>query len=122
MADNKITGTAIVKVDGDELETLDDGVTVDIGGVERPAKKGSGKVSGYQEKVTEPTLEVKVHHKKNTSLAYFNNITDATIEVVFDTGVQFIYQQAWTADSAKADASAGEVSLKFHAIRCDEVL
>jgi len=119
---NKITGTGTISVDGAQLESLDDGINIDMGGFKRDPKSGSGQVSGYQEKVEPPMLEVKVHHKKETSLVFFNNITNATVTAELDTGAQYIYQQSWLAEPAKIDASAGEVSLKFHAVRCDEVL
>ena len=119
---NKITGTGTISIDGTQLESLDDGITINIGGFKREPKMGTGKVAGYQEKVEAPTLECKVQHKKETSMVFYNSITKATITVELDTGAQFIYRQAWITEQAGLDASAGEVSLKFSAIGCDEVL
>lgn len=115
----QVTGKAIIRVDGNELRTLD-GATLNPGGVNREAMKGGGKVHGYKEEDMEPTVECSVAHTKDLSLKELGAITDATVMFETDTGKQFILRNAWVSEPPGLDANSGGVSLRFAAISCDE--
>ena len=57
----KFTGKAIIRVNGSELRSTDD-ATLSVGGENRKAIKGGGRVYGYNEETQEPTLECNVAH------------------------------------------------------------
>ena len=116
---SQVTGRAIIRVDGTELRTLD-GATLDIGGVDREAMKGGGKVHGYKEADKEPEMDCKVAHTKDLSLKWLGSITDATVIFECDSGPRFILRKAWTMNPPQLAASDGSIDLKMSAIAVDE--
>ena len=75
---SQITGKCIIRLNGSELQSTDD-ATLNVGGVNREAVVGGGKVYGYKEETVAPTLECSVAHDKNTDLVALSATTDATI-------------------------------------------
>ena len=60
---SQITGKCIIRLNGSELQSTDD-ATLNVGGVNREAVVGGGKVYGYKEETVAPTLECSVAHDK----------------------------------------------------------
>jgi len=116
---SQVTGKAIIRVDGEELRSLD-GATLNPGGQSREAVKGGGKIHGYKESDMEPTVECKIAHTKDVSLKKLGAITDATVIFETDTGKRFVLRNAWVSEPPALDATAGSVDLKWAAIECDE--
>ncbi len=117
----KITGKAIIRVDGTELRTADKGAaTLDLGGEKREAKVGAGKTWGYNEETMPVELTCKVYHTADTSLKKLGAITSATISFECDSGPRFVLREAFSLDTPKLDAKTGEVEMKFSAVSCDE--
>jgi len=116
----KITGRAIITVDGKRFKT-DSGATLNIGGSNRKAVVGGGEVHGYQEEDVAPSMECTVFHNQELSLRELSDITGATVLFETDTGAQFVLRDAWTSEPASLNSKDGSVSLKMEAIACDEV-
>lgn len=120
MSKNKITGRAIIHVDGERLQT-ENGATLNPGGSNRTSMVGGGEVHGFQEEDVAPSMECSVRHKKGVSLRQLSDITDATVLFETDTGEQYILRDAFTTEPASLNAGDGTVALKMEAIACDEV-
>lgn len=116
----KITGRAIITVDGKRLKS-ESGATLNPGGSNRSSVMGGGEVHGYQEEDVAPSLECTVFHNKETSLRELSDITGATVLFETDTGAQYILRDAFTTEPASLSSSDGTVGLKMEAIACDEV-
>lgn len=117
----KITGKAIIRVDGTELRTADKGAaTLDIGGEKREPKVGAGKTWGFNEETMPVELSCKIFHTGDTSLKQLGAITSATISFECDSGKRYVLREAFSLDTPKLDAKSGEVELKFSAVSCDE--
>ena len=120
MSKKKITGRAIITVDGKRLKT-DNGATLNPGGANRKSVAGGGEVHGYQEEDVAPSMECSVFHNSELSLRELSDITSATVLFETDTGAQYILREAWTTEPASLTGQDGTVSLKMEAIACDEV-
>lgn len=116
---SKITGKAIIRVDGTELRSAS-GATIDPGGEKREAKTGAGKVWGYNEDTVAPEVSCKVYHTADTSLKKLGAITNATISFECDSGPKYVLREAFVLDTPKLDTKDGTVELKFSAVSCDE--
>ncbi|EFF3876500.1 phage tail protein, partial [Escherichia coli] len=86
MSGKQYQGTATIRVNGQEYDTLE-GATFSPSGFEREVVKGA-KVYGYRQKPREATLDCKFPAGGEGSPAAdeINNWTAVTIEFVADTG------------------------------------
>lgn len=116
----QVTGTAVIRVDGRELRSLQ-GATLNIGGFKLDPKKGGGKVHGFSEEVMEATMDCKIAHTKDLSVKGLGAIRNATVLFDTDTGVQFVLRNCNTIEPPSLDSGSGEVDLKMAAEDCDEV-
>ena len=114
----KFTGKAIIRVNGSELRSTDV-ATLSVGGENRKAIKGGGRVYGYNEETQEPTLECNVAHCGDTDLVTLSAIVDATIIFETDSGAKFVLQEAFVTEPASLNTPDGTASLKFAACRCE---
>ena len=90
-----------------------------MGGENRKAIKGGGRVYGYNEETQEPTLECNVAHGKDTDLVALSAIVDATVIFETDSGAKFVLQEAFVTDPASLNVTDGTASLKMAACRCE---
>jgi len=117
---SKITGKAIITVDGLQYRT-DSGATLNPGGNNRSSVMGGGKVHGYQEEDVAPSMECTVYHTKDVSLRQLSDITDATVMFETDTKKVFVLRNAFVTEPASLNSKDGTIGLKFEAESCDEV-
>lgn len=114
----KFQGSAIIRVNGKEYPTDNDG-QLDTGGVERETVKGS-RVYGFSEKPKEATAEVTVFNCEDVDVMELKNMTNATVEFETDVGQTYLLANAWTVDSGTLSAD-GKIKLKLAAIECKRV-
>ena len=114
----KFTGKAIIRINGSEIRSTDD-ATLTVGGENRKAIKGGGRVYGYNEETQEPTLECNVAHCSDTDLIELSAIVDATVIFETDSGAKFVLQEAFVTEPASLNVTVGTGSLKFSACRCE---
>ena len=114
----KFTGKAIIRINGSEIRSTDD-ATLTVGGENRKAIKGGGRVYGYNEATQEPTLECNVAHCSDTDLIELSAIVDATVIFETDSGAKFVLQEAFVTEPASLNAPAGTASLKLSVCRCE---
>ena len=105
----KFTGKAIIRINGSEIRSTDN-ATLSVGGENRTAIKGGGRVYGYNEETQEPTLECNVAHCSDTDLIALSAIVD---------GAKFVLQEAFVTEPASLNVTDGTASLKFSACRCE---
>lgn len=116
----KLTGKAIVRVDGVEL-VADPDASLNPGGTKRtPVPDGNGRTN-YTEEFVPCELECKVHHGAKTKLMDMNDITNATVSYVCDTGQQFMLREAFTLEPLSLAAKEGKAPLKMSALTCEPV-
>ncbi|EIH0016937.1 phage tail tube protein [Escherichia coli] len=120
MSGKQYQGTATIRVNGQEYETLE-GATFSPSGFEREVVKGA-KVYGYRQKPREATLDCKFPAGGEGSPAAdeINNWTAVTIEFVADTGEVHMMTKAWSSEPASLDGG-GEISVKFASASCTRV-
>lgn len=114
----KFTGKAIIRINGSEIRSTDN-ATLSVGGENRTAIKGGGRVYGYNEETQEPTLECNVAHCSDTDLVSLSAIVDATIIFETDSGAKFVLQEAFVTEPASLNVTDGTASMKFSACRCE---
>lgn len=115
----QVTGRAFIRVDGQELRSTP-GATLSIGGSNRTAVTGSGRVHGYREEDVAPEVSFSVAHTADLSISWLNNITNATVLFETDTGRRFVLRQAFTTAPPELNSQEGTVSVAMSAIECDE--
>ena len=116
----KILGFADVVVNGVTLLSGQD-ATLDTGGVKRTPVIGN-KVHGYREEVVPATVEVSVSIDASYSADTLNNVTDATVNFVADTGQTWMVAHAWNSDPAKITAKDGTAKHTFTGQPAEEIV
>lgn len=111
-------GTAIIRVNGREIESLS-GATFTTGGFTRQPVKGA-KVYGFNQTPTEATINVTIPNGANTSIADLNNMTDVTITFIPDVGMQWLMPNAWANGNASIN-SEGNISCGFTSAEAKEI-
>ena len=109
---SQITGKCIIRLNGSELQSTDD-ATLNVGGVNREAVVGGGKVYGYKEET--------VAHDKNTDLVALSATTDATIIFESDTGDKYVLRGAFMTEPASLQTTNGTASLNWSALSCERM-
>lgn len=118
----KKLGKAIIKVDGQALETMP-GASLDIGGDERTTLTGQNEVQGFFETPKPSRVECEVTVGKETRLAEMRNWDNVTISFECDTGQQYVVQGAWLLNTPSMKASeGGRVSLEFEGPPAQEMV
>lgn len=116
----QITGKCIIRIDGSEIRSTDD-ATLNVGGVNREAVTGGGKVYGYKEETVAPTLECSIAHAKDTDLVALSATTTATIIFETDTGDKYVLREAFMTEPASLQTTNGTASLNWSAVSCERM-
>lgn len=111
-------GTAVIRVNGQEYETLE-GATFTASGFERSTVTGA-RVYGFKRKPKESTLDAKFVAGGALSVDDINGWEDVTIEFTADTGESHMMAGAWTAEPA-SNTDGGEISAKFAAVESKRI-
>lgn len=119
---SQLLGKALIKADGELLETLP-GAKLDMGGVTRtPHAHDTGNVH-FAEQTKEAMVECEVSVTPGLSLDKFRKMTDVTIQFLADTGQSYIVRNAFCVDPPVVTAGeGGKVPLKFAGPAAEEVL
>lgn len=116
----RITGKAIIKVDGEEYRT-EDGATLNPGGQNRTGKMGGGKHHGYSEEDVPPSMECSIFHTKDTSLSALSNITGATVIFETDSGATYVLRDAFVTEPVTLNSKEGTCPMKMEAESFDDI-
>lgn len=116
---SKITGKAVITVDGTRFAT-ENGATLNPGGNNRSPERHGGDTYYFEEEVA-PMLECSVLHTADADIIALSDITGATVMFEADTGQKFLLRGAFTTEPAVLDGSSGKVALKMSARGCDKL-
>lgn len=108
----KITGIIDLKINGALQRTKEKSTSLETGGFTREAVKGGRRVHGFTETVQESVLETTLVHASDFDVKELNEMVDATVEVITDTGLTYIMANAFTSEPVKIEEN-GEASLKM---------
>ncbi|MDF7670238.1 phage tail tube protein [Orbaceae bacterium ESL0721] len=111
-------GTAIIRVNGRELESLA-GAKLTTGGYTRQVIKGA-KVYGYSESIVESTVALTLRNCEDVSVEDINNMTDVTITFIPDAGKPWLMANAWSNGNASIDEK-GTISCGFTSAPAKEI-
>jgi hypothetical protein len=118
----KKLGKAIIKADGQILETLP-GAKLDIGGDERTTVVGANSVQGYFSTPKPSAVECEISVGKETRLASMRDWDNVTISFECDTGQLYVVQGAWLTNTPSMTASdGGKVPLTFEGPPAEEMI
>lgn len=115
----QITGPIDVVVDGLMLASLADAEVQGVGGLEREDVVGS-RALGYRNRPIAPGCTFTLAHTAGTSVSVINAITDATIQLLCDTGTSFVLRHAWCKKSSGPQGGKGEIKCEFGAMSIEE--
>ncbi|EGF92421.1 phage tail tube family protein [Asticcacaulis biprosthecium C19] len=93
----KLTGKAKITIDGDFIDTFK-GVKFNSGGVKRTPVTSAHSV-GFTEELTPATLEIEKTQVRGDSIKDLD-ISDATIQIEWDTGQVYVMPHAFRLDPA----------------------
>jgi hypothetical protein len=96
-----------------------EGGELNIGGVERTAKKSVEGVIGPTEEPAVPSVSFKIAKTRGVSLHALGDLNNVNITVIDDTGDSWVLISAWTATPPKM--TNGDIDMKMEALRCDQV-
>ena len=118
---SQITGKCIIRLNGSELQSTDD-ATLNVGGVNREAVVGGGKVYGYKEETVAPTLECSVAHDKNTDLVALSRPPRMPPSSLNRTPVTNMYCAVpFMTEPASLQTTNGTASLNWSALSCERM-
>ena len=113
MASNQRLGKALIKVDGQLLESRP-GAKLDIGGVVRDPVVGANSVHGFAEKIKEAVVECEISMGPETNIGAMAGWSDVTVVFECDTGQVYTVRNAWLTEPPVVTAEeGGKVPLKF---------
>lgn len=111
-------GTAIIRVNGREIESLT-GATFTTGGYARQPVKGS-RVYGFNQAPIEATVNMTIPNYDDLSVDDINNMTDVTITFIPDVGKSWLMSNAWANGNAGIN-SEGNISCGFTSTPAKEI-
>lgn len=112
MARNQVAGQARVKIDGALLET--DGQTkLEIGGPKREAVQGDYQAGNFRESTEPSKVELSILYKEDSELASYRDVTNATINIEYDTGATWVVRGGYYSEVASINQQDGKASLVF---------
>lgn len=111
-------GTAVIRVNGREIESLT-GATFTTGGFTRQPVKGA-RVYGFNQTPVEATVNLTIPNGAEVSVADLNDMTDVTVTFIPDVGKQWLMPNAWSNGNASIN-SEGNITCGFTSCEAKEI-
>ena len=112
MANSKVLGTAIVRLDGTSLRSKP-GASIDIGGFERTEDVADGGVIGYTEKPVPSVITATLAHVSSTKYAALRDAVDVSLVFECDNGKRYTVQGGFLTKPPKITGDGGGVEVEF---------
>lgn len=112
MANKKLTGTAILRLDGVSIRSKA-GAKLMLGGFERTPQYADGVMVGYTEKPVHSQVDCTVMHDSQTDLDALSNVTSGTIRFECDSGPVYVISSVFSLKPAELTAGDGDVSVSY---------
>lgn len=119
MANQRISGTCYITVDGEELN-LSGALQIPVNKYTRQAVTASGRVIGYSETPVVPSISGNFYVDADFPLEKLRTATDMTIVAELANGMRYTLSDAFLAgDNANFAPEDGTVQLVFNGVRGD---
>lgn len=119
MANQRISGTCYITVDGEELN-LSGSLQIPVNKYTRQAVTASGRVIGYSETPVVPSISGNFYVDSDFPLEKLRTATDMTIVAELANGMRYTLSDAFLAvDNANFAPEDGTVQLVFNGVRGD---
>lgn len=112
MANELVTGTTIIRVDGRSIRSKA-GSKLQTGGKERTPQYADGQLIGFTAKPVAAMLTCKVVLTNQTDVDALNNTTDSTVLFECDSGNVYTLRGAFLTKPAELTDGEGEADLEF---------
>jgi membrane-associated protease RseP (regulator of RpoE activity) len=112
MANELVTGTVIVNIDGQSIRSMAD-ASIMLGGFERKSRVADGRTIGFSETPIASKISCKLIHTSLSDLDKINNLRDGTITFVTDTGVVYTVANAFCTKPPELKGGDSEVTVEF---------
>ncbi|MDO9714299.1 phage tail tube protein [Paracraurococcus lichenis] len=119
MAAKRVAGISSITINGSSF-ALVDGLTYSPSSVRRETMTGLDGVHGYKELPVAGFIACTIRDI-NTSVADFNGMTAATVQLIQANGKQVIGSLMWVVDVQEVDASEGTFSVRFEGVDVVEI-
>lgn len=121
MAQNRIAGTAYVKVDAEQIP-IKGKWKYQVNTVKRETIVGQDAVHGYKEMPVAPFVQGDVTDMPGTLVKRFEAVRDATITLHLANGKTILIRNAWWEDTSEVDSEEGTYPVKFSGLSGEELL
>jgi hypothetical protein len=112
MANELVTGTVVVRVDGKSIRSKA-GAKLQTGGFERTAQYADGLLIGFSQKPIAAMITCSVVDTSAANITDFNNITDSVVLFECDSGAVYTVRGAFLTKPAELSDGEGECALEF---------
>lgn len=106
-----ITGVIVLKINGRDV--LAEDVQLMVGGQERTARYASGAHQGPSSKPVAARVTATLLHREDLDIVGLSQAIDNTIEIITDTGVTFLVNNAYLTNPAELSSGEGQASVEF---------
>lgn len=121
MANNKLLGRAIIRVNGKTFRQ-EKGATLDIGGIKRNTKMGNAGVNGFSEEPVPSKMEVSIHVGPETSLAEIRDWSNVVASFECDTGQTYVINGGWVTDPPVLEEGDGKTKFVIEGPAAEEMI
>ncbi len=112
MANEFVTGTVIIKVDGASIRSKE-GAKLEMGGFERTMQYADGAPIGFSSKPIGSKITATLAHTSSSNLTSIRDITDISLLFVTDSGVRFSILYAFCTKPPEITGVEGDVAVEF---------
>lgn len=109
MANVKVTGTCIIRVDGKSVRSKP-GAKIMFGGQERSEEVADGQIIGYFEKPVASQVTWTMAHTSDTNIDQINQMIDSTIAFETDAGPVYTIRSAFLTKPCELTGDGNGVS------------
>lgn len=112
MANEQVTGTVIIRLDGRSIRTKK-GATLKTGGIKRTPQFADGKLIGFTEEPVAAEVDCTIIHTATTDVTAVNDISDGTLLFECDSGPVYTIRGAFVTEPCEIKDGEGESKVMF---------
>lgn len=116
---SKVTGIAIIRVDGQEYPTQR-GATLNPGGVNRNPMM-AGKRNYHNEEPQPIAVSATLMHTADIDIIAVGQITNATVMFECDNGQTYLISGAYVTETPELDSGSGGIRFNMSGANCERV-
>ena len=120
MANRRIGGVILLKVDGDQLQAKGN-FSYNLGVPKKEMIPGADGVHGFKEQPVVPYIEGAITDNDELDLETLQRTRDATVTLELANGKVIVLEEAVYAADGAASSEEGEIEFRFEGVRGREV-